>query len=322
MIRMSPQAMSCLYGKDIIVYGTGIIGKRMIPYLAQDPALTVRGVTNSRITAADGGTFLDTGLPIRSIQTWAKLFPDATVLITSTVAIEEITAACNAAGLYHIQTVSGEMMDALIKMEDQIAESQLGQSLWHACLANEIRDTHKASFSEFKGCNCGKTAVIVATGPSMNYYTPIAGASHIGVNASFLRNDLQLEFYFVAHNVPEWMKALKSCNCIKFFGTNTNGNSKDQFPEYIIEENRGRRFFNTSTLPGTGTHTNLECYPLMGGYNTIAFPAIHFALYTRPKKLLLVGCDCFLNGHFDGMKQQSYENTIQIPLWFIGYSEM
>ena len=320
MIRMSPQAMSCLYGKDIIAYGTGVLGKRMIPFLAQDPTLKLRGVTNSRINADDDGTYLDTGLPVRSVKAWAKQFPNATILITSTVGIEEITATCNAVGLYDIQLVTGEMMSALIKMEDQITESQTGRYLAHACLAAEIRDTHKAAFSEFKGCNRGKTAVIVATGPSMNYYTPIAGTSHIGVNGSFLREDLPLDFYFLVHNVPAWTEKLKDYNFVKFFGINTNSNSWDQIPEYVIEQNGGRQFFTANTLPGTKIQTNLEYYPLMC-YNTITFPAIHFALYTRPKKLLLVGCDCAFSGHYDGTELPSYVDKIQIPQWMDGYAE-
>lgn len=321
MVRMSPQAFSCLYGKDVIAYGTGITGKRMIPYLAQDPSIKLRGVTNSRITSEDDGAFLDTGLPIRNIKTWAKLFPNAVVLITAGRGIEEITSTCNAVGLYDIQLVTAEMMKALIKMEDQIAESQTGRYLAHMCLANEIHDTHKAAFSEFKGCNRGKTVVIIATGPSMNYYTPIARVSHIGVNSSFLNENVPLDFYFLLHNVPEWLDKLKNCHFVKFFGVNTNSNSWDQIPEYIIEENGGRQFFTTDSIPGTKIHTNLEYYPLMF-YGSIVFPAIHFALYTHPKKLLLVGCDCAFSGHYDGTEFPSYTDKIQIPQWIDGYKEV
>ena len=70
MLRLSPQSMPDIYGKDLIAFGTGTIGKRMIPFLAQDPTLRLHGVTNSRITADDDGTFLETGLPIRSIHAW------------------------------------------------------------------------------------------------------------------------------------------------------------------------------------------------------------------------------------------------------------
>lgn len=320
-IRMSPSAMSGLYGKDIIAYGTGLIGKRLIPYLAQDPTLRLRGVTNSRVTADDEGTFLDTGLPVRSIQAWAKQFPDAAVLITSSVGIEEITAICNAAGIQDIRLITAEMISALVKAEDQIAESKRAEYLGSICMANEIHSTHKAAFSEFKGCNRGKTAVVVATGPSLNYYTQIAGACHIGVNGSFLKSDLKLDFYFLLHNYPAWLEKLKEYSFVKFFGMNTNGNSTDQIPEYVIEENGGRKFFTADSVPGTGIHTNIEYYPL-AFYSTVAFPAIHFALYTHPKQLLLVGCDCAINGHFDETLLPSYADSIQVPQWIDGYREM
>jgi len=324
MLRMSPQAMPDLYGKDLIAFGTGTIGKRMIPFLAQDPTIKLHGVTNSRITVDDDGTFLETGLPVRSIQAWARLLPSATILVTSFTGIEEITAVCKEAGFQELQLITWEMMNAFIKMEDQIAQSQMSKIFGHLCLANELHDAHKAAFSEFKGCNKGKTVAVVGTGSSLKYYTQIPEVSHIGVNASFLKEDLVLDYYFLTHYEPEWCEKLKNYDFVKFFGMTTNCNSKDQFPEYIIEENGGRRFFSMLTVPGTQVHTDIEYYPLMA-YNSIIFRAIHFALYTRPKKLLLVGCDCALNGYYneetltDEEKQVDYLAQIQIPQWIDGY---
>ena len=34
----------------------------------------------------------------------------------------------------------------------------------------------------------------------------------------------------------------------------------------------------------------------------LLFPAIHFALYTHPKRIFLVGCDTVPTGYFDGTK--------------------
>lgn len=36
---------------------------------------------------------------------------------------------------------------------------------------------------------------------------------------------------------------------------------------------------------------NLEVYPLLSRAS-VSFPAIHFALWTHPKRIYLVGCDC------------------------------
>ena len=68
MLKLNPQQFSDLYDIDLIAYGTGNIAKRVLPFLAQDPNIRLHGVTNSRIAADDEGTFLETGLPVRSIE--------------------------------------------------------------------------------------------------------------------------------------------------------------------------------------------------------------------------------------------------------------
>ena len=81
MLQLDPRLIADLVGKDLIAFGTGGIGKMLIPYLAQEPDIKLHGVTNSRVTTVDAGTFLDTRLPIRSLDTWAKLIPEATILL-------------------------------------------------------------------------------------------------------------------------------------------------------------------------------------------------------------------------------------------------
>lgn len=59
----------------------------------------------------------------------------------------------------------------------------------------------------------------------------------------------------------------------------------------------------------------------MAGHSII-FPALHFALYTRPKRVLLVGCDCSLDGHFDGTENGCASDQTMVPLWIGGYREL
>lgn len=320
MLRLSPQSMPDIYGKDLIAFGTGTIGKRMIPFLAQDPSIKLHGVTNSRITADDDGTFLETGLPIRSIHAWATLLPNATIFVTSFTGIQEITAVCREAGFQNFQFITSEMMNALIKLENQVALAEMPRIMEPLCLANELRDAHKAAFSEFRSCNRGKTVVVVGTGPTLQHYTQIKGAPHIGVNSSFLKEGLTLDYYFLTHYVPEWCEKLKEYDFVKFFGMNTKADASDQFPEYFIEENGGRRFFSMLTVPGTQAHVDIAYYPLMA-YNSIIFRAIHFALYTHPKRLLLVGCDCSSNGYFDSSQtaDRKFVGASLVPQWIDGY---
>ena len=114
MIRLDPQAFSALYGKNIIVYGTGIMAKRYIPYLVQDPSIRLCGITNSRVMAEDEGTFLDTGLPLRSLRKWKELLPDATIFLMGFTASEEIIANCKSAGFTSFQFITVEMVSAAL----------------------------------------------------------------------------------------------------------------------------------------------------------------------------------------------------------------
>jgi len=322
MAKLNPQLFSDLYDTDLIAYGTGNIAKRILPFLVEEPNIRLHGVTNSRVAADDEGTFLETGLPIRSIDAWHRLCPDATILLTAFSGADDIMAACRNVGYQKFKFITWEKINALTELGAEAAQAQQSKIFEHLCLANELRDTHKASFSEFKGCNRGKTVVMAATGPTLNYYTQIVGAPHIGVNASFLKERLALDYYFITHYNLQWCEKLKEYDFQKFFNVGIRSRkSKDQIPESVIEDNNGRRYFGLPMTPFTQIHTNIEYYPLMS-FDSIVFQAIHFALYTRPKKLMLVGCDCAATGHFDGLPTGPFVEQVQIPQWIEGYKNV
>lgn len=319
MLKLNPQQFSDLYDIDLIAYGTGNIAKRVLPFLAQDPNIRLHGVTNSRIAADDEGTFLETGLPVRSIDAWSQILPNATILLTAFSGVDEMMAACRNVGYQNFKFITWEKISVLTEMGAEAAQEQQSRILEHLCLVNELHDTHKASFSEFKGCNRGKTVAVIGTGPTLNYYSQIAGIPHIGVNASFLKEGLALDYYFITHYIQPWCEKLKDYDFQKFFNVGIRSRkSKDQFPEIAIEENNGRRYFGLPMTPFTQIHTNIEYYPLMS-FDSIIFQAIHFALYTRPKKLMLVGCDCAATGHYDGLPTAAFVEQVSIPQWRAGY---
>ncbi len=44
-------------------------------------------------------------------------------------------------------------------------------------------------------------------------------------------------------------------------------------------------------------------------YGSVALPSVQFALWTNPKKIYIVGCDCTLGGYFDNQPQELDFNT-------------
>lgn len=193
-------SISDLYGKELIAYGTGAFGKDAIPILAQTPNIQLLGVTNSSITEDDMGTFQSTGLPVRSANFWIKKYPKVAALITvaNYNTMNEICLNCAKAGFQEVFCLS-----PCVTSELYISQRERLWGTSYACYANEIHDTHKATFSEFRACHRGQTVAVIASGPSLNYYTQIPGIPHIGMNASFLRSGLKLDYYFLYHYIPE-----------------------------------------------------------------------------------------------------------------------
>lgn len=328
-MHLDPSLTAELVGKDLIAFGTGFMGKLVIPYLSQEMYIKIHGVTNSRVAEEDAGTFMDTRLPIRSLAAWAERMPDATILLC--VVKENFAsawAACEAAGFQKIMIVPFYLVEMLLDLCNPRRMPTAHPSLHMMCLANEIRDLHKAAFEEFKGCHRGQTVAVVATGPTLNHYSQIKGVPHVGTNSSFLKKGLELDYYFLRHYDREWCDELKNYSFLKFFARNEwaeRDRGYDRFPEYVIEENNGRRFFTSE--PNNEIYEDITYYPLMGGYSII-FQALQFAMYTRPKRLLLIGCDCSYDGHYDGnstpMGNENVHLTadIYVPRWIEGYKKI
>lgn len=314
--------------RPVIAFGTGKVGKLVIPYLAQYEEGLLHGVTNSRISQEDAGLFFDTQLSLRSIQAWRELLPDAAIFVTTTT-LEfqvEIVQICKSYGFQEIivcdHELEREIMFRQIQADFPVRRQLMAEMLIpyiHAylldliCLANEIRDVHTASFAEFKGCHAGQTVALVASGPTLNYYTQIKGIPHIGVNETFLNPKLKLDYYFVndyGQGIVEWFDLIKDYSCEKFlgfWGWTSELRDKYRIPEDIIDANHGRKFYVVQSQ-NDPLHCDIEHYPLMGG--SIVHAAFHFTLYTRPKRILLIGCDCSGGDRFNETANSEYSRFI------------
>lgn len=305
-------------GRDLLAYGTGNMGQLLIPYIVEKAGLKLCGVTNSGITEEDAGFFENTNLPLRSVQAWYQQLPDACILITTIRADfqREIAFFCEKTGFRDIVCVFGTLESEVLfaTLQTSIEPQRLAafnlllpyidaRLLNSLCYANAIRDTHWETFHEFRNCHRGRTAVIVASGPTANDYESLPGLPHIGVNAVFLNPKIKLDYYFTEdyNGKPAWYGELKKHDFVKFIGlAGYSGDAKELYrvSEDILDENENARtyFIQTGTQD---INCDIEHFPVMG-LGSVVFSALHFALYTKPKRILLVGCDCSRAGHFDG----------------------
>ena len=164
------------------------------------------------------------------------------------------------------------------------------------------------AFSEYKGINSGKDMILFATGPSLSQYKPIEGGIKVGVNHAFMKIK-DLDFFFatdyrslgpVINQLREYSNA-----CKKFFGISWSHLNKwnAAIPESDTIEMGAKRFVvdyavNSSIISSAYRYPfDISVQPLTGG-GSVAFVAMQFMLWTNPRRIYIVGCDCSANGHF------------------------
>lgn len=170
-----------------------------------------------------------------------------------------------------------------------------------------VHNLHSKVFPQFKNINKGKDVVIVGTGPTLNDYEPIKDAVHIGLNAAFKNESFKLNYLFMADysGAKNYIRDAKDYDCKKLYGLHISEDYRNicYIPEYIVEEANAYRYFSNTS--GEEINYDIEVQPLMN-FGSVSFHAIHFALYTHPKRIYLVGCDCTKNGYYD--KNLGYTN--------------
>ena len=170
---------------------------------------------------------------------------------------------------------------------------------------------HEKTFAPFKNRFAGKEVAVIACGPSVNDYKPIPGVVNIGMNRAYKDKRLQLDYIFL-QDATTWsreeMQELNSYRpgeCVKFYGVSCERLHNDFTPWIVPESDAIKanalryRTSNVELVIG-----NEAVFPLdistqpLADFESVAFSALQFALWTNPKRIYLVGCDCSSNGHF------------------------
>lgn len=220
-------------------------------------------------------------------------------------------------------------MDVLYKFalfSDSVANKIMRKLIRYSanqlCEINHIQTVHQESFEKYKNCNIGKDIVIVAAGPSLHYYKPLTSAIHIGVNNTYkLQDTIKFDYMFAQDYANGKSKVMiqniYNMKCEIFFGITLG----DSMHEILIPESMTvgvHRYFFSNSL-NKRINPDIRFYPLMD-FNSVVFPAIHFALFTNPKRIYLVGCDVSSDGHFDAKDINILNDNIKMMK--IGYNKV
>jgi len=226
------------------------------------------------------------------------------------------------------QTMSGRL-NTIEQKVNSIRTANERNIFYLTCKANEIHAVHTDTFLPYKNIYHGQAVVLVGAGPTLNYYTPIQNAAHIGVNGTYRNKSLKLEYLFVQDFADEGpggvfsMDEIRALTCKKFVGqyiTSLPDNMLSMIaPQYAAQYVGAKTYFVDDYFPGCTDYRipiNIEYYPIVDNASTI-FAALQFALYTHPKQLYIVGCDCSYQygQHFDSSQGASMHIDLVRKNW-------
>ncbi len=184
--------------------------------------------------------------------------------------------------------------------------NRLRKEMQEEIVFNNLVLRDHAKFLQYKNIYQDRDVVIVARGPSAAKYTnPIEGAIHIALNKAFKNPDIKFDYIFM-HDysaIKDYILDSKDYPCTKFFGRCLYLHFKTHvIPNFIVDKCNANLYYTNA--PFETIFSDIDCAPLMD-FMSVAFPAIHFALYTGAKRIFLVGCDCSSDGYSDGTKQST-----------------
>jgi len=193
-------------------------------------------------------------------------------------------------------------------------------------LQQAVTSVNYDTFAEYRACHTGRDVVVVAAGPSLNYYRPIENAIHVGVNRVFQYPKVHLDYYFAQDftnpNLPQF-RQLDQVTAKIFLGIVANQAYQEINASESLSVRLGASRYYFDTSPSDMIYPDIRFFPL-ADYFTVVFPAIQFALYTNPAKLYLVGCDTSYFGYFSNDHQtESYDQmTMYLSHRLAGYIKL
>lgn len=180
-----------------------------------------------------------------------------------------------------------------------------------------VAKLHKETFAQYKGCYEGKDVVLVATGPSLQKYKPIKNAIHVGVNKAF-QSDVKLDKLFVqdvtiGYDVLEQMiEYKKQYNTELFFGIS----ECCLIPESVAARAGAKRYYSDYMYRPEFAFAHDLTTQSLGDFKSIVFAAMQFVLWTRPKNVYIVGCDCSSKGgYFNNQEAKNFLDKSVFASW-------
>ena len=192
--------------------------------------------------------------------------------------------------------------------------------------ANAITNTHQRTFNKYKNCHSGRSIVLVATGPTLNFYEPQKDCIHVGVNKAVAYNRVVFDYLFFHDFVnPQAKKILEligqNKSAKKFYGIAQDTIRQDWIiPESAALRDGAERYYLISQWKYPPIHLTYDiANEPLSCPGSVSFAAMQFILWTNPRRIYLVGQD-ITSKYFDG--STSGPTNAAIQCLFLGWREM
>ncbi|MDR2304637.1 MAG: hypothetical protein LBE10_08635, partial [Treponema sp.] len=110
--------------------------------------------------------------------------------------LEEINTSFQQSVLQGINT-NMEVIDKKLSQISKALKNDTYQIIKHNYEAIQAAEINTRTFDEYKKIYRGREIVLLASGPTLNFYEPLPDVISIGVNTAVLYNKVKLDFLFV-----------------------------------------------------------------------------------------------------------------------------
>lgn len=194
-----------------------------------------------------------------------------------------------------------------------------------------VSTLHTRTFAKYKNINYGKDVVLLASGPSLEKFTPIKNAIYVGVNKAYSYKKCKLDYLFIQdydgskNYMDELVHYKKNNKNLKVFMGLTGYTPNDQWliPESVALRCGAERYYNLyrpeERIWGEDFTYDILSAPLKC-FGSITFATMQFILWTNPKRIYLVGCDNSLTGYANNVSQE--KNKLNTTQCLEGYQKL
>ncbi len=184
-----------------------------------------------------------------------------------------------------------------------------------------VNQVNSEAFAKYKNIYNGKDIAIIATGPSLNKYIPLENTINIAVNRAFLHDKVRSDYIFMIDYtaVKDYIEKANEepyKNIPKFYGIpperiyGFKEIKLPMIPESLSIRHNATRFYGYLNRTGKTYFQREIDKNWLDANGGIAFIAAQFALFTNPRRIYLVGCDCS-SGYFNSKKGNKNNHLVK-----------